>query len=179
MTVKERLESVRLTVDGLKSEIKTLGKCVDIADHRSDYIRDLLRRMRYLKELLWGPKRKEDKNMDETKRLEADVCLTAARIREIRDLLAIDDLETVPEAELDAVGAKPHDRRPVYEAKFPDGSVLSYELCSGSTNYWGDVVWTSPDKTRTVDCEPEYELDCMEVEIDGVTYAVDVTATAG
>lgn len=117
--------------------------------------------------------------MDETKRLEADVCLTAARMREIRDLLAIDDLETVPEEELDAVGAKQHDRQSVYEAKFSDGSVLSYELCSGSTNYWGDVVWTSPDKARTMDCEPEYELDCMEVEIDGVTYAVNVTATAG
>lgn len=52
MTVKERLEDVRLTVDGLKSETRALGKCMDIADHRSDYVRDLLRRVRYLKELL-------------------------------------------------------------------------------------------------------------------------------
>lgn len=114
--------------------------------------------------------------MDETKCLEANVCLTAARMREIRDLLAIDDLETMSEEELDAAGAKQHDRRPVYDAKFPDGSVLSYELCSGSMNYWGDVTWQAPDGTRTVDCEPEYELDCMEVEIDGTTYVVKLNA---
>lgn len=105
--------------------------------------------------------------------------MTVARIREIRDLLAIDDLETMSEEELDAAGAKQHDRRPVYEAGFQDGSTVAYELCSGSMNYWGDVTWRSPDGTRTVDCEPEYELDCMEVEIDGVTYAVNITAAAG
>lgn len=117
--------------------------------------------------------------MDETKRLEANVCLTAARMREIRDLLAIDNLETVPEEELDAAGAKQHDRQFVYEAGFPDGSTVAYELCSGSMNYWGDVVWTSPDKARTVDCEPEYGLDDLELEVDGTTYVVRLRAVAG
>lgn len=114
--------------------------------------------------------------MDKTKRLETDVSLTVARIREIRDLLAIDDLETMSEEELDATGAKQHDRRPVYEARFQDGSTVAYELCSGSMNYWGDVVWTSPDRTRTVDCEPEYGLDGLELEIDGTTYVVTLNA---
>lgn len=114
--------------------------------------------------------------MDKTKRLEADVSLTVARIREIRDLLAIDDLETMSEEELDTAGAKQHDRRPVYEAGFQDGSTVAYELCSGSMNYWGDVVWTSPDRTRTVDCEPEYGLDSLELEIDGTTYVVRLNA---
>lgn len=114
--------------------------------------------------------------MDKTKRLEADVSLTVTRIREIRDLLAIDDLETMSEEELDAAGAKQHDRQPVYEAGFQDGSTVAYELCSGAMNYWGDVVWTSPDRTRTVDCEPEYDLDGLEVEIDGTTYVVRLNA---
>lgn len=52
MTIKEQLENIRLTVIGLESEIKDLDACSDIADYRSDYVHDLLRRVRYLKELL-------------------------------------------------------------------------------------------------------------------------------
>lgn len=52
MTVKERLENIRLTVGGLKSEIKDLDACSDIADYRPDYVRDLLRRTQYLEEIL-------------------------------------------------------------------------------------------------------------------------------
>lgn len=52
MTVKERLENVRLTVDGLTSEIEAVSECVDIGDYRADYIRDLLRRVKYLEKLL-------------------------------------------------------------------------------------------------------------------------------
>lgn len=52
MAVKERLEDIRLTVDGLKSETGTLDGCVDIAEHRTDYVRDLLRHVQYLEEPL-------------------------------------------------------------------------------------------------------------------------------
>lgn len=52
MTVKEQLENIRSTIDGLTSEIKDLDGCVNITDYRPDYIRDLLRRVRYLEELL-------------------------------------------------------------------------------------------------------------------------------
>lgn len=117
--------------------------------------------------------------MDETKRLEADVTLPRTRMAEILALLRIDNLEDMSEEELDAEGAKQHDRQFVYEAGFPDGSTVAYELCSGSMNYWGDVVWTSPDRTETVDCEPEYGLDDLELEIDDKTYVVKLRAVAG
>lgn len=52
MAVKERLEDIRLTVDGLKSETGALDGCVDIADYRTDYVRDLLRHVQYLEEPL-------------------------------------------------------------------------------------------------------------------------------
>lgn len=110
--------------------------------------------------------------MAETKRLEADVSLSGTRMTEILDLLAIDSLEDMSEEELEAAGAKQHDRRFVYEAGFPDGSTVAYELCSGSMNYWGDVVWTAPGGTETVDCEPEYGLGDLEIEIGGTTYVV-------
>lgn len=115
--------------------------------------------------------------MDETKRLEAVVALPGARIREVRNLLAVESLEDMSDEELDAKGAKRHDRQFVYDVGFPDGSAVAYELCSGSVNYWGDVVWTSPGRTRTVNCEPEYGLGDLEIQIDGTTYVVRLRST--
>lgn len=52
MTVKKQLENIRLTVASLESEIKDLDACSDITDYRSNYVRDLLRHVQYLEELL-------------------------------------------------------------------------------------------------------------------------------
>lgn len=110
--------------------------------------------------------------MTENKRYKAEVRLKASECEKIRKLLDIDSIDGMSDEELDAVGASRHDRLPVYTAKFEDGSVLSYELCSGSTNYWGDITWTAPGSGMTADCEPDYDFGSMELEIEGVTYEV-------
>lgn len=52
MTVKQKLESIKVDVDALKTEIKNLESCCDIDDYRADYVSDMLRRIAYLEELL-------------------------------------------------------------------------------------------------------------------------------
>ena len=63
----------------------------------------------------------------------------------------------------------------VYEAIFEDKSTITYDLCSGTTDFYDDVVWHKDNIDITMDCA--YELDDLEVEIDGNTYKVIVNVT--
>ena len=91
----------------------------------------------------------------------------------INRLLEIDNMEEMSDEELRAAGANTHHCEGVYSVRFEDGSSMNYDLCSGSENYYDDVVWTSPDGKRDIVLSCAFYMDCMdEEEIDGNVYRV-------
>ena len=97
----------------------------------------------------------------------------------INRLLHIYSLEEMTDEELQEAGANTHHCEGVFTANFADGSTMNYDLCSGTENYYDDVVWTSPDGSRDVIIDCEFELsDDIEVEIDGNLYIVKIEKEA-
>ena len=93
----------------------------------------------------------------------------------INRLLAIEDLEEMTDDELLAAGANTDQHEGIYSVRFDDGSTMNYDLCSGQTNYYDDVVWTSPDGSRDVVLECAFCLNLVdEVEIGGNVYLVRI-----
>lgn len=100
------------------------------------------------------------------------VKIPAAEIERVNRLLAIPSLSEMTDEELKNAGANTNHCEGVYCVEFADGSCLNVDLCSGSENYFDDVVWTSPDGRRDVIFDCEYELNDFEAEIDGNVYIV-------
>lgn len=108
------------------------------------------------------------------KRHEKTVVISADEFDRINRLLSIESLESMTESELLAVGANTHHCEGVLYVEFDDGSSLTYDLCSGTSNYFDDVVWTSADKSHDVVLDCEYELGDIEFEYEGAVYFVHV-----
>lgn len=103
------------------------------------------------------------------------VKIQASEFERINKLLHIFSLEEMTDEELQEAGANTHHCEGVFTAHFADGSTMNYDLCSGTENYYDDVVWTSPDGGRDVIIDCEFELsDDIEVEIDGNLYIVKI-----
>ena len=92
----------------------------------------------------------------------------------INRLLAIDSLEEMTAHELIEQGANTDYCEGIFRVEFDNGASLNFDLCSGQHNYWDDVVWTSADGHKDIVLDCEYELDDIEVEIDGELYVVKV-----
>ena len=92
----------------------------------------------------------------------------------INRLLAISSLEEMTDDELIAQGANTDYCEGIFHVEFDNGTSLNFDLCSGQHNYWDDVVWTSADGNTDIVLDCEYELDDIEVEIDGELYIVNV-----
>lgn len=90
----------------------------------------------------------------------------------INRLLAIENMENMTDEELYKAGADTDTFFGVFSITFKNGAILNYDLCSGTSNYYDNVVWTSADGTHEVILECEFVLDNIEVEIDGDTYIV-------
>lgn len=90
----------------------------------------------------------------------------------INRLLAIESLEGMTDEELVAQGANTDTTEGLFFVKFDDGSSVNIDLCSGTSNYWDDVVWTSANGKWDVVLDCEYELDDIEFEVDSETYIV-------
>ena len=105
-------------------------------------------------------------------RYEEKVPLARSEIDRINRLLSIPSLEEMTDQELRDARANTDTFEGVFYVEFADGSTLTYDLCSGSTNYFDDVVWTSPDKRTDVVLDCEYELADIEFEAMGNTYVV-------
>ena len=103
---------------------------------------------------------------------EVTVHITPDKFARANRLLAIESLEDMTDSELLAQGANTHQNEGVYSAKFDDGSSINFDLCSGSHNYWDDVVWTSSDGSTDLVFDCEYELGDIEVEIESELYVV-------
>lgn len=104
----------------------------------------------------------------------AEVKIPLAEFNRINRLLAIESLEDMTDGELLAAGANTDQCEGIFSVTFDDGSVMNFDLCSGQSNYYDDVVWTSPDGAYDVVLDCEYELDDIEVEIDSEIYLVNI-----
>lgn len=93
----------------------------------------------------------------------------------VNKLLAIPSLEELTDEELRRLGANTDQCEGIFFVEFDDGSSLNYDLCSGTHNYYDDVVWTSRDGTRDIVLDCEYELDDIEFDVDGETYIVNIS----
>lgn len=103
---------------------------------------------------------------------EATVSISRSEVERINRLLAIESLENMTDDELIQQGANTHYNEGIYSVVFDDGSSMNFDLCSGITNYWDDVVWTSPDGSRDIILDCGYEIDDIEVKIDSELYIV-------
>ena len=105
---------------------------------------------------------------------ETIIYIPTSEFDRINRLLAIESLEEMTDDELIEQGANTDVCEGIFLVEFDNGASLNFDLCSGSHNYWDDVVWTSADGKRDVVLDCEYELDDIEVEIDDELYIVKI-----
>lgn len=103
---------------------------------------------------------------------EAVVDIDKETYNKVNRLLEIESLEEMTDQELMEAGANTNTHIGVYGVQFEDGSYVRYDLCSGAENYWDDVVFSNDTGDYVIDCS--YELDDMELEIEGNTYIVRI-----
>ena len=112
-------------------------------------------------------------------RYESVVDISKEKFDRINRLLSLPSLSEMSDTALRAEKANTNQCEGVFCAKFADGSWVDFDLCSGSENYYDDVVWHSGNGDITLDCS--YELDDIEFEIDGNEYYIklniETTAT--
>lgn len=108
-------------------------------------------------------------------RYEETVNISKEEYEKINRLLEIESLETMTDDELLAAGANTHVCKGIYGVVFEDGSSLRYDLCSGTVNYWDDVVFSNDTGDYVLDCT--YEFSDIELEIEGNTYIVKINIT--
>lgn len=105
----------------------------------------------------------------------AVVSLPKDEFARINQLLSIHSLEGLSAKELEEIGAAKNACEGIFCAKFDNGSALNFDLCSGSNNYWDDVVWKSADETTDITFDCEYELtESIEFEVNGELYVVTI-----
>ena len=96
----------------------------------------------------------------------------------VNRLLAFDiPFEEMTDAAMQAAGVCDHYCEGIFTTDFDDGSSLNFDLCSGSSNYFDDVVWSSADGTLDVALECGFELSDIEFEAEGETYVVKLEFT--
>ena len=81
-------------------------------------------------------------------------------------------LSEMTDAQLTNAGAKPYQIDGVFYVQFADGSSLTYDLCSGSENYFDDVVWVDANGFHDICLDCTYELADIEFEAFGNEYVV-------
>lgn len=105
---------------------------------------------------------------------EETIHITAKEFERINRLLAIESLEEMEDDELIKQGANTNYCEGIFHVDFDNGSSLNFDLCSGTHNYWDDVVWTNSDGNIDVVLDCEYELNDIEVEIESELYIVKI-----
>lgn len=103
---------------------------------------------------------------------EATVNISKEEYDKVNNLLKIESLSEMTDNELLAAGANTNTCVGIFSIEFDDGSRLNYDLCSGTTNYFDDVVWSNGDADIVLDCM--FELDDIEFEIYGEEYLVHI-----
>jgi hypothetical protein len=102
------------------------------------------------------------------------VYISKEELKKANYLLSINSLEELSDAQLQEIGAETDVCVGLFYIEFDNGATMNIDLCSGQHNYYDDVVWTSPDGSRDVVFDCEYNIDNIEVEIDGELYIVEI-----
>lgn len=102
------------------------------------------------------------------------VRIPASKYNRVNRLLEIQSLEDMTDDELLEQGANTNVCEHVFYVEFDNGAQMRFYLCSGSHNYYDDVMWSSADGKRDVVLDCEYELDDIEVEIEDELYCVNI-----
>jgi len=93
------------------------------------------------------------------------------RINRLLDIEALDDMT---ESELLEAGASADYFEGVFYVKFKDGSLLTYDLCSGQHNYYDNVVWVNAAMTKELVFDCKYKLCDIVFEADNNLYTVHI-----
>ena len=96
----------------------------------------------------------------------------------VNRLLEIPSLSELTDRELYQAGANTNQCELIFEIVFDDTSVLKYYLCSGSENYYDDIVWNSPDGMNVITFECNFELCDIEFTIGEDHYKVVIQKEA-
>ena len=102
------------------------------------------------------------------------IYIPAKEYDKINRLLDIECFEDMTDEELEEQDVKEDYCEGIFEVKFDDGSYLTWDLCSGQSNYYDNVVWTSTDGKNDITFECAFELDDIEFEINSELYIVKV-----
>ena len=111
---------------------------------------------------------------------EVAVDIRKCDLERINRLLDIMSLSEMSDEQLLVAGANTDQCESVYAVRFDDGATMYFDLCSGSENYYDNVVWISPDKRGGTTLECTFELDDIEFDApNGEIYAVKLMITGG
>ena len=105
---------------------------------------------------------------------EAEVRLPQEEVERINRLLSVDCFEEMTEDERWLSGIAKDACEGIFCVTFPDGSFLNFDLCSGSSNYFDDVVWTSADFCVDVVLECTFSLEDIEFDVGDTHYIVRI-----
>ena len=103
------------------------------------------------------------------------VYISTSEYDRINRLLDIESFYDMTDDEMEEQGVETDYYEGVFYVKFDNESFLTWDLCSGTGNYYDNVVWTSADgkKEEVFDCD--YTLgDIIEFEIESEIYIVKV-----
>ena len=105
---------------------------------------------------------------------EAEVHISKEKFDRVNRLLSIDSLEDMTDEELIKNGANTNVSEGIFYVEFDDGSSMNFDLCSGQSNYFDDVVWTDAEDKQDIFLECLYELGDIEVKIFNELYIVKI-----
>lgn len=92
----------------------------------------------------------------------------------VNRLLDIDSFELMSDEDMLDAGVHTDWNEGIFAVPFDDGSCLTYDLCSGQSNYYDNVVWTSADGKRSAVLDCTFELADIGFSIDGTQYFVKI-----
>lgn len=101
-----------------------------------------------------------------------DFKIAKDELSRLQALLDIDDLTEVDEEKLDQLQGKQDDFIPLLSTTFKDGSVLTLDICSGSQNYYDNLVIQTAGGEYAPDCTFEVG-GRTEVEVGDNTYVIN------
>lgn len=102
------------------------------------------------------------------------VSLPTETFERINKLLALPYFDEMTNDEMKDAGAEDGAYEGIFGVKFEDGTSFSYDLCSGSSNYYDNMVFYDKEGYESVfDCD--YELGkTIEFDHNGNFYVINI-----
>ena len=100
------------------------------------------------------------------------ISLTQKDFDRINRLLSYEDLESMSDEEKEKLECKQDSSEYVFGVEFDDGSSLDWWLCSGTNNYYDNVIFSQMFSDNFINLDCVFELDDIEVEAGNDIYRV-------